>query len=545
MVLFSTRLFLFVLMLALLAFPVAADETGPAILKADDYRSFIDRFNADDNELYTDQETIPNTQAWDFLQANMPLLDCPDQTIEEIYYFRWWTYRKHLLKVPPGWIVTEFLPKVPWASQFNSINCAVGHHLYEGRWLRDPSYLNDDISFFLRPNAPKPPRYTWWIADAVWQRACVTGDFTQAKAWLPALIADYDSWKNHLATNGLYFQDDDKDAMEVSIGGFGFRAPLNSCQYGNAIAIAQIADMAGQPDIATDFRARAAKLKQLVQDNLWDANDQFFKVSALPLKGDPNAVVPPLALIKARELHGYTPWYFHLPDADKSSAWKQVMDPQGFLAPYGLTTAEQRDPKFVISYTGHECQWNGPVWPFATSITLTAMANLLDDYEQNAVSAKDYFQLLQTYAKSQHRTLDDGRVVPWIDEDQDPFTGQWIARAMLIAAGKAADAAGKKHPPSVIMERGKDYNHSTFCDLIINGLIGVRPRADDMVDVRPLVPDTWDYFCLDAVPYHGHLLTIFYDKTGQHYHRGTGLSVLSDGKPIATSPTLSHVTGKL
>jgi hypothetical protein len=27
------------------------------------------------------------------------------------------------------------------------------------------------------------------------------------------------------------------------------------------------------------------------------------------------------------------------------------------------------------------------------------------------------------------------------------------------------------------VERGKDHNHSTFCDLIISGLVGIRPRA--------------------------------------------------------------------
>src|SRR5208282_1931853 len=150
-------------------------------------------------------------------------------------------------------------------------------------------------------------------------------------------------------------------------------------------------------------------------------------------------------LANVRELLGYTPWYFNLPDADKSAAWKQLMDPQGFCAPFGPTAAEQRSPHFKIAYVDHECQWNGPSWPYATSVTLTAMANLLDDYRQNAVNRRDYFDLLKIYTKSQRLELTDGRVVPWIDEDLDPCTGVWIARTLLKQRG------------SEIPERGKDY----------------------------------------------------------------------------------------
>jgi len=66
------------------------------------------------------------------------------------------------------------------------------------------------------------------------------------------------------------------------------------------------------------------------------------------------------------------------------------------------------------------------------------------------------------------------------------------------------------------------------------------------VEVNPLVPEgAWDYFCLDRVPYHGCLLTIFYDKTGERYNRGKGFRILADGKEIAASNTLAKMTGVL
>ncbi|MGH7972351.1 MAG: glycosyl hydrolase family 65 protein, partial [Limisphaerales bacterium] len=64
--------------------------------------------------------------------------------------------------------------------------------------------------------------------------------------------------------------------------------------------------------------------------------------------------------------------------------------------------------------------------------------------------------------------------------------------------------------------------------------------------VNPLIPDgVWDYFCLDNVHYHGHILTILYDKTGGRYGKGKGLRLLADGKEIAGSEKRERLTGRL
>lgn len=213
------------------------------------------------------------------------------------------------------------------------------------------------------------------------------------------------------------------------------------------------------------------------------------------------------------------------------------MDPKGFYAPFGPATAEQRHKQFAVSYQGHECQWNGPSWPYSTAVTLTALANLLNGDEQGAITRQDYFDLLKIYTKSHHLKLDDGRVVPWIDENLNPITGDWLSRTRLKTWNNGTWDQGKGG-----QERGKDYNHSTFCDLVISGLIGLRPRADNVIEVNPLLPaGAWNYFCLDQIPYHRRLLTILYDIDGKHYKRGKGLRVLVDGKTAAVSEKLQRV----
>ena len=109
----------------------AATLTPSLVLKTESFRHYVDDFNKDDNELH--QGYFPNATSWDFLKKNIPLLDCPDEEIQRTYYFRWWTYRKHIKQTPAGFVVDEFLPNVAWAGKYNSINCAAAHHIYEGR----------------------------------------------------------------------------------------------------------------------------------------------------------------------------------------------------------------------------------------------------------------------------------------------------------------------------------------------------------------------------------------------------------------------------
>ncbi|MHC5034962.1 MAG: MGH1-like glycoside hydrolase domain-containing protein, partial [Planctomycetota bacterium] len=186
----STALLVFIaclLLTAALASP-APQPAEPAVLHAETFRDYVDAFSAGDEELYTG--AIANDAAWPFLRDNVPLFECPDKTLEEVYYFRWWIYRKHIRQTPDGFIITEFLPDVDWAGKHNSINCAAAHHFYEGRWLRDGRYLDDYAVFWLRRGGSLRS-YSFWIADSLWSRYLVTGDLRQVKELLPDLVANY------------------------------------------------------------------------------------------------------------------------------------------------------------------------------------------------------------------------------------------------------------------------------------------------------------------------------------------------------------------
>jgi hypothetical protein len=488
-----------------------AQKNKALVLKAADFKHYVDYFNTMEDENI--KQAIPNDSAWAWMQKNIPLFECPQQNFEEIWYYRWWTYRKHIKQTPAGLALTEFLVNRSYADKYNLISCAFGHHLNEGRWLHDQRLLDEYIKVWFRGNEGKPMKklhgFSSWASGAIYNRYLVNTDKNYLVDLLPDLETDYAAWEQERKLpNGLFWQNDVKDGMEETISGGrrekNARPSINSYMYGNAKALAAIADLAGKKELTTHYNAKADSIKRLTQEKLWNSDQQFFETRK---EADTSA--------RVREAIGFIPWYFNLPDAGYETAWKFVSDTKTFCAPFGLTTADRSHPQFR-THGCCNCEWDGAVWPFATSQTLTAMANLLNNYRQNVVADTNYFDLLETYVESQYYR---GR--PYVGEYLDEKTGYWLKGDQ---------------------ERSRYYNHSTFNDLIITGLVGLRPRADNVIEVNPLVPDNkWDWFCLDNVLYHGRIITIIWDKTGSKYKKGKGLSVWMDGKKLKSVESLSKI----
>jgi hypothetical protein len=508
-------LFLVIFLLLIISACQKEAESAKPPLQTDRFRHYVESFNQNDEEDIVN--AIPNATSWQWLLDNVPFFECPDTSFEEIYYYRWWTYRKHIKQTPAGFVLTEFITQVGHSGEYNTISCALGHHIMEGRWLKNRQYLDDYILFWLRGNDSAPQahfhKFSSWLADAVYQRYLVDYNKAFVIDLLPDLQADYGRWESEKQLeNGLFWQYDVRDGMEESISGSrtekNARPTINSYMIANAVAISKIARMAGQTDVNRSYHSRAVTLRKLLFENLWDKKAEFFKVR-----------LEDGTLSDAREAIGFIPWYFKIPSYLHTAAWTQVIDTLGFKAPRGLTTAERRHPQFRSHGVG-SCEWDGAVWPFATSQTLTAMAHFMRNYGQTILSTQDYFNALRTYARSHYK-----KGKPYIGEYHDEKSGEWL----------------KGDNP-----RSRFYNHSTFADLVINGLVGLMPRDGNMVEVEPLLPpNSWPWFALDGVSYHGHQVSAFWDETGHRYNKGKGLFIYSDGKLIAHSPVLKRIGGKL
>ena len=506
---------------------------------------YIDKFNNNDVELY--QQFISNAEAKTFILDNVPLIDIPDKDIEETYYFRWWTYRKHIKNTKDGFVITEFLPEVYWSKKHNTINCPAAHHIYEGRWLRDTKYVSDYIDFWLKKSEDGIRQYSFWVADATLSFHKINRNDSLIRNQLPFLLKNYEMWEaeRREKNNTLFWQYDTADGMEHTASGrilnngvdaftvTATRPTINSYMYGDAMAIAQMAHLLDKPSVMASFSEKANRIKKSVQDRLWNKDLNFFTVL-------PKNYVETDSPLNIRELIGYVPWYFNLPD-DKiqyATAWQKIKDTLGFAAPIGLTVTERSHPYFQISYKGHECQWNGPSWPFATTQTLKALANHINNYTNHQmVSKKDYYELLLQYAKSHKRNNQKGETLNWIDENLNPFTGDWISRTRLQTWDNGTWSSEKGG-----VERGKDYNHSGFCDLIISDLLGLKPQIDGSIKLKTMVPESWDWFCIDRVVSNGREIRVVWDKYGEKYKIGQGFMIFINGKLVKKSPTLKDIT---
>jgi hypothetical protein len=421
-----------------------------------------------------------------------PAFTSSDEELNITYRYRCELYGKHIKKTPVGRVITEFLADVPWAGPYNTINCAASHHFREGRWLKDVSPLNEYAIFWCTEGHART--YSFPIADSLLSLSKVTGSFAVADQLYPRLAELHKEWNDHKNAEGMYFQDCNYDGMEFSISGHGIRPTINSYMYADKKALAELAYHAKDTQASERYNAEAEWLRNQINERLW--NDKIGMFGVISKDG---------IMQNVKEQIGYIPWIYDIPNSGKDACFRNLFAPECFSAPYGLRTADASHPDYRKAFN-HECLWNGPIWPFATSQTLTALISYLHTEKCPVVTHEEFMSLLLKYAYS-HRDTDG---TPYLDENMDPDTGIWLARE-IMREWKRAD----KYP-----DRGRHYNHSSFIDLVMTGICGIRPSADNTLVIAPL-GTSLEAFSVKDVKYHGHSLSINWEKS-------TGLTVILD-----------------
>lgn len=488
-----------------------------------------------DKQQVLERQTWWDNKDWTWYKENIPFFESPDPVIEEIYYYRWELMTKHLVYGSPatGYTFTEFMNRPFWSGTYGGISCPLGHQMYEVRWLKNPRIIDDFTRYWFETPGAEPRSYSNWYGDSMWAIYKVNQDREFLKGVYPYMIKQYNGFvKEHYnSRHGMFMWDGMHDGMEVNIngrqtdnkfsGGDGYRPTLNSYMYADLKALSKASALFGKSDKAEQYEEKAEALKKRVQEELWDPDRQFFfhqfafdelnGVEAYSLTHETGKYA---GSTHGREEIGFVPWQFNLPDPGYAEAWKFLMDDDYFYTEYGPTTTEQGDPMFKVYETC--CNWSGNSWPYATTQTLVAMANLLHNYDQDVVSKEDYYELLNIYAKTHHK---NGR--PYIAEAANPYTGSW-----------------KGHDSHYHSEH---YFHSGYINNVITGLVGLRPHADDKLEVNPQIPDSWDYLALEDVAYHGHEISVVWDRDGTRYNKGKGLMLFVDGKKVASSDQLQRM----
>ncbi|MHA7984458.1 MGH1-like glycoside hydrolase domain-containing protein [Rathayibacter sp. CAU 1779] len=426
--------------------------------------------------------------------ASAPHFDSDDDLLNTVFARRWESFAANLVRTDRGWLVTEFHQPGPGRAH-GTVNAAAGHHIMEGRWLGDPQLIDDYVRFWYTAPEAEPHRYTEWIAWAAVESARLQDRWDVVSPLLSGMAHNFEAWHENLHPSGLYWAHDLADAMEFSISGDGLRPTINAYLYGNAAAISELATRTGDAALSHRFSEISDGLARRIVDDLYDPELGLFVTLPLGSLDDDaylreasaerrmpsalSAVRPPSArqvvpARRVRELAGFVPWYFGITDdrIDAAGAVHQLADPDGFFGSYGLRTAEARHPRYRFAVASDLprflCRWNGPTWPFATSQVLTALSGLARQGRRDE-HGELFVRLLRQYASSHLERDGEYR----LDEDIDPDRGGWLTRAYRL-----------EHEPERA-DIGRDYQHSTFADLVLSGLMGISHR-DGVLRVDPL-----------------------------------------------------------
>ena len=161
-----------------------------AVLKPAAFAHYIEHFNAMEDENVTN--FISNAGSWDWLQKEIPFFECPDREVEEMYYFRWWSFRKHLEQTTERICVHGIShPRHARSAARSAINSPKA----AGCTTRIISMTTSATGCATPTSRQQLHKYSSWLADALYQRYLVTGDKKFLVSLLDDLTRDYRQWE--------------------------------------------------------------------------------------------------------------------------------------------------------------------------------------------------------------------------------------------------------------------------------------------------------------------------------------------------------------
>lgn len=495
-----------------------------------------------------DDDPLPQHQAdynrW--FAENVPYFDSSDFGFKKMWYYRWWIVRFHLLEADTpdlrGYAFYE--GKMGFD---NVIGFAVPLQVKELSYLRDPRFALSQIANSYR-NLSKngavldPPgspywneTYSHWIAAAVAELNRVQPiPASTLRELLPAMAGDVRAWLSAYDSDGDFLP----ERREPRVTGYDLdilsywyfndvkldlrvnpppleRVDFASFVYANAAAVSELAAVAGDKGLAAEFEQLAGKVREAVLANLWDDDSRFF----YPRRVDNHARIP------IRELHGFFPiTNLLVPDRSKYlAALERFVDPNEFWSRYPP----------VITSLKHYQEWTWEmdglsrnIAPHPISMGARTLLQAIKHYDQSTVTADHFMDLMTAY---------NSLVYPGV-HPRDPY---WRPNVHEYYSKWEPHANTPQPKPSDISH---DF-HSMFCALVVEGAVGLTPRADEKIEIQPLAR-RWTYFLLDGLRYHGHDLTIVWDKPdGNVRYRDypEGFSLYIDGQVAFTRPDLDHL----
>ena len=476
---------------------------------------------------------------------NVPYFDASDPAFKKMWYYRWWVVRFNLTQADTSDLKGYRFYEGKLGFD-NEISFAVPVQLKELSYLRDPefglqqaenSYRNLSSGAVVDP--PGSPywgeTYSHWIAAAV-------AEFNRVhpipperlNALLPAMAGDVRAWLTQFDKDGDALPERSKPRVtgyDLDILSYWYfsgtrldvaadppsleRVDFASFVYANARAVAELARIAHNAALASEFDALANRIRAATLQQLWDDDTHFF----YPQRAPDHTRVP------IRELHGFFPFTTLLaPDEPRYlKALEKFIDPEEFWARFPPVITSQY---YYRRWTWEMDGLSRNIAPHPISMGARTLLQVLKHYHQNIITPSHFMDLM-------------GRYTALMYPGVNPYDALWRPNAHEYYSKWEPHQVSTHPKPSDISH---DF-HSMYCALVVEGVVGLTPRNDAKIELQPAALE-WDHFVLDRLRYHDKDLTIVWDQPdGQIQYRGypEGFSLYVNGQLAFTRDHLSHV----
>ena len=477
---------------------------------------------------------------------NLPYIDVPKKAVQKAIDYRWWLERFNSLDANiPGYDYQYPVTIEGVLGYNNAIILTQPMHLQDTKWLRSP-YLaygqllsagnSSQSSAFLDNPGNRNNwnnHYGQYLAEAGYEAFNVIGGGAEvaenfAYYFGHDATGQLDHYGNHIEGRDLiayrnnYMTGNDADTISMHAPGTGtWKAHgENAYVWAAADAAAKLYEQLGNTEQAKYYRDLADKIKADVLELMWCEECQKFETYAVRPTGTQHNANQP-NLVKYTESNNYNYFAVGLVPDDAASVTKYKEALKAFS-------------------NGKEF----PIFPFYT-------ANQVHNQEvsgSNNFSNINFTVQLRLY-ESALRTYDKEQT--YITDDMLAMMAEWMAWNVY------PDAGDIRYPNNNEFHNidGRTYENyyrswiyhnilGNYTYLFIEDMAGIQPRADEKIELSP-IDFSYDHFMVNNVRYHGHDLTVVWDKPddGKTWYNECpeGYSLYIDGTLAFTLKDLAHV----
>ena len=477
---------------------------------------------------------------------NLPYIDVPKKAVQKAIDYRWWLERFNSLDANiPGYDYQYPVTIEGVLGYNNAIILTQPMHLQDTKWLRSP-YLaygqllsagnSSQSSAFLDNPGNRNNwnnHYGQYLAEAGYEAFNVIGGGAEvaenfAYYFGHDATGQLEHYGNHIEGRDLiayrnnYMTGNDADTISMHAPGTGtWKAHgENAYVWAAADAAAKLYEQLGNTEQAKYYRDLADKIKADVLELMWCEECQKFETYAVRPTGTQHNANQP-NLVKYTESNNYNYFAVGLVPDDAASVTKYKEALKAFS-------------------NGKEF----PIFPFYT-------ANQVHNQEvsgSNNFSNINFTVQLRLY-ESALRTYDKEQT--YITDDMLAMMAEWMAWNVY------PDAGDVRYPNNNEFHNidGRTYENyyrswiyhnilGNYTYLFIEDMAGIQPRADEKIELSP-IDFSYDHFMVNNVRYHGHDLTVVWDKPddGKTWYNECpeGYSLYIDGTLAFTLKDLAHV----